>query len=193
MALAEKYIKQAGYPSGKYSGGETVTIVGAKGAPAEQDAEIVNSTLKSLGFNNEIHARRNARRCTRSTATCPKKRSRLPERRLDRRLRRPADGPQHHVQRQIHLPTGNVNWSQANDPNINEAMDEAERSTARRARQGVGEDRRRNRRKSHRDPVRLGQAGEHRGQGRPRRRRAVERRRVGLRLDVAEVSAAQPS
>jgi peptide/nickel transport system substrate-binding protein len=54
MAVAEKYIKLAGYPSGKYTGGETVTIVGAKGSPAEQDAEIVNSTLKKLGFSTKF-------------------------------------------------------------------------------------------------------------------------------------------
>jgi len=49
-AVAEKYVKAAGYSSGKYTGGETVTIVGAKGSPAEEEAEIVNSTLKGLGF-----------------------------------------------------------------------------------------------------------------------------------------------
>ena len=54
MAVAEKYMKLAGYPSGKYTGGKTVTVVGAKGNPAEQDAEIVNSTLKNLGFNTKF-------------------------------------------------------------------------------------------------------------------------------------------
>ena len=54
MAVAEKYIKLAGYPSGKYTGGETITIVGAKGDPAEQDAEIVNQTLKNLGFTTKF-------------------------------------------------------------------------------------------------------------------------------------------
>jgi peptide/nickel transport system substrate-binding protein len=54
IAVAEKYIKLAGYPSGKYTGGEVVTIVGAKGSPAEQDAEIVNSTLKKLGFTTKF-------------------------------------------------------------------------------------------------------------------------------------------
>jgi peptide/nickel transport system substrate-binding protein len=54
MAVAEKYIKAAGYSSGKYTGNETVTVVGAKGPPAEQDAEIVNSTLKNLGFGTKF-------------------------------------------------------------------------------------------------------------------------------------------
>src|SRR5262249_33679790 len=54
MQVAEKYVKAAGYPSGKYTGNATVSIVGAKGNPAEQDAEIVNSTLKNLGFKTKF-------------------------------------------------------------------------------------------------------------------------------------------
>jgi peptide/nickel transport system substrate-binding protein len=54
MAVAEKYMRLAGYPSGKYTGGGAVTIVGAKGNPSEQDAEIVNSTLRDLGFKTEF-------------------------------------------------------------------------------------------------------------------------------------------
>jgi peptide/nickel transport system substrate-binding protein len=54
MEIAEKYIKAAGYPSGKYTGGETITVVGAKGSPQEQDAEIVNQTLKNLGFTTKF-------------------------------------------------------------------------------------------------------------------------------------------
>jgi peptide/nickel transport system substrate-binding protein len=50
IKVAEKYIKLAGYPSGKYTGGETITVVGSTGNPQEQDAEIVEQTLKSLGF-----------------------------------------------------------------------------------------------------------------------------------------------
>jgi peptide/nickel transport system substrate-binding protein len=54
MALAEKYIRLAGYPSGKYTGGKPIRIVGAKGNPAEQDAEIVNQTLRNLGFTTRF-------------------------------------------------------------------------------------------------------------------------------------------
>lgn len=49
-AVAEKYIKLAGYPSGKYTAGKTLEVVGSRGNPAEQDAEIINATLKKLGF-----------------------------------------------------------------------------------------------------------------------------------------------
>jgi len=53
-AVAEKYIKLAGYPSGKYTGSGTVQVVGASSAPEKEDAEIVNQTLKSLGFDTKL-------------------------------------------------------------------------------------------------------------------------------------------
>ena len=60
MAVAEKYIRLAGYPSGRYTGSETVSVVGAVGEPAEGDAELVNDTLLKLGFVTEVQSRRNA-------------------------------------------------------------------------------------------------------------------------------------
>ena len=54
IAVARKYMKLAGYPSGSYTGGETVTVVGAKGSPSGEDAEIVDSTLKRLGFKTKF-------------------------------------------------------------------------------------------------------------------------------------------
>jgi peptide/nickel transport system substrate-binding protein len=55
VAVAEKYIKLAGYPSGKYTGGQTLQVVGSTGNPASQDAEIVNHTLNSLGFKTKFN------------------------------------------------------------------------------------------------------------------------------------------
>jgi len=54
MGIAEKYMKLAGYPSGKYTGSATVQIVGSNGSPAPQDAEIVNQALKNLGFKTRL-------------------------------------------------------------------------------------------------------------------------------------------
>jgi peptide/nickel transport system substrate-binding protein len=55
MAVAEKYMKLAGYPSGKYTGSETLQIVGDSSAPASNVAESVNGTLKSLGFKTKLN------------------------------------------------------------------------------------------------------------------------------------------
>jgi peptide/nickel transport system substrate-binding protein len=55
MAVAEKYMKLAGYPSGKYTGSETVQVVGDSSAPANNVAETVNQTLKNLGFKTKLN------------------------------------------------------------------------------------------------------------------------------------------
>ncbi|HEV2975858.1 MAG TPA: ABC transporter substrate-binding protein [Solirubrobacteraceae bacterium] len=55
MAVAEKYMKLAGYPSGKYTGGETLQVVGDSSAPANNVAEAVNSTLQKLGFKTKLN------------------------------------------------------------------------------------------------------------------------------------------
>ena len=54
MALAEKYMKLAGYPSGKYTSEKTVQVVGSSDPPEKEDAEIVNETMKDLGFNTKL-------------------------------------------------------------------------------------------------------------------------------------------
>jgi peptide/nickel transport system substrate-binding protein len=53
-AVAEKYMRLAGYPSGKYTGSATLQVVGSTGSPNSNDAEIVNQTLKNLGFKTKF-------------------------------------------------------------------------------------------------------------------------------------------
>ena len=55
LAVAEKYMKLAGYPTGKYSGSTTLQIVGSTGNPAPEDAEIANQALKTLGFKTKLN------------------------------------------------------------------------------------------------------------------------------------------
>jgi len=55
MAVAEKYMKLAGYPSGKYTGSETMQVVGDSSAPASNVAEVVNHTLQTLGFKTKLN------------------------------------------------------------------------------------------------------------------------------------------
>lgn len=54
MSVAEKYMKLAGYPSGKYTGNYTVKIVGSTGDPADKTAAIVNQAIQSLGFKTNF-------------------------------------------------------------------------------------------------------------------------------------------
>jgi peptide/nickel transport system substrate-binding protein len=127
-------MKLAGYPSGKYTGGETITIVGAKGNPAEQDAEIVNETLKNLGFKTKFTLV--------ETATMYAKYCNVPKEEINvcpsvGWIADFADG-----QTVLNITfngkyinaTGNVNWGQTNIPKLNEAMTKAESITGQEAR-----------------------------------------------------------
>lgn len=52
--VAAKYMRLAGYPSGRYTGGATLQVVGSTGSPNSTDAEIVDQTLRSLGFKTKF-------------------------------------------------------------------------------------------------------------------------------------------
>ncbi len=54
LAVATKYMKAAGYTSGKYTGSAVVKVVGSTGDPADKDAAIVNQALQSLGFKTNF-------------------------------------------------------------------------------------------------------------------------------------------
>jgi len=126
MAVAEKYIKLAGYSSGKYTGGGTVTIVGATGSPAEEEADIVNSTLKGLGFNTKLTLVEDA--------TMYVKYCNVPKEEI---TVCPSVGwiadfadPQAVLDITFNgndiVQTGNTNWGQTDNAKINEAMAKAE-------------------------------------------------------------------
>jgi peptide/nickel transport system substrate-binding protein len=129
MAVAEKYIKAAGYSSGKYTGGKTITVVGATGNPLEQEAEIVDHTLKSLGFSTKFTLA--------SASTMFAKYCNVPKEEITvcPSVAWIADfaDPQAvlNVTFNGHFisATGNVNWSQTDIPHINEAMAAAENIT----------------------------------------------------------------
>ena len=167
MAVAEKYMKKAGYPTRQIHRQRNGHDRRRQGPPAEQDAEIVNR--RSRAWASTRSSRSSKRRpCTRSTATSRKKKS--TSARASGWIADFAD-PQTVLNitfnGKLIVPTGNVNWSQANDPELNKAMTEAESVNGKGARaKAWGEDRHETRRKSHRGSVRLGQAGQPRGQAR---------------------------
>lgn len=134
MAVAEKYMRLAGYPSGRYTGSEQVTIVGARGEPAEEDAEIVNQTLLRLGFTTSFKLF--------EASTMYAEYCNVPKREVDicpsvGWIADFADG-----QTVLNLPfngdyiteTGNVNWGQTDVPAINQAIETAETITGTSAR-----------------------------------------------------------
>jgi peptide/nickel transport system substrate-binding protein len=54
MTVAEKYMKAAGYSSGKYTGSYVMKVVGSTGDPADKTSAIVNSAIQSLGFKTNF-------------------------------------------------------------------------------------------------------------------------------------------
>jgi peptide/nickel transport system substrate-binding protein len=121
-AVAEKYMKLAGYPSGKYTGGQTIQVVGAKGNPAEQDAEIVNQTLKNLGFSTKFTLL--------ETSTMYAKFCGVPKEEIDvcpsvgwiADFADPQTVLNITFNGKLIVPTSNVNWGQTNVAKLNEAM-----------------------------------------------------------------------
>ena len=125
--LARRYLARAGYPGGRYTGTETIEVVGLAGDPADKDAQIFEEALKALGFRtrlrlvdaNVMYARFCAAPRARVHA-CPNlgwiRDFADPQTVLDAAFNGDA----------ISLEGNNSNWPQLNDPRINAAMDRAE-------------------------------------------------------------------
>ena len=54
--VACKYMKLAGYPNCKYTGNQTVSIVGSNADPGPEEMQIVQNGLQALGFKTSIKA-----------------------------------------------------------------------------------------------------------------------------------------
>ena len=125
MTVAEKYMKAAGYSSGKYTGSAVVQVVGANSGNDPAVIQIVNSALTSLGFHTHVSEV--------DQSTMYAKYCGVPKQQIDACptvgwirdfadplsvLYVPFYGP-------AITPTNNSNWGQVNNPQINAAMDKA--------------------------------------------------------------------
>lgn len=126
MALARTYLKKAGYAGGRYTGGGTIDVVGLAGSPDDNDAQIVDQTLRDLGFNTSLKLV--------DVSTMYGKFCAVPKARVEvcpnvGWIRDFAD-PQTVLDAAFNgaaiAPTNNSNWPQLNDPAINQAMTKAE-------------------------------------------------------------------
>ncbi|HEY1590175.1 MAG TPA: ABC transporter substrate-binding protein [Solirubrobacteraceae bacterium] len=125
MTVATKYMKAAGYSSGKYSGNATVQIVGANNGNDPAIIQIVNNALTGLGFKTHVSEV--------DQSVMYAKYCGVPKQEIDAcptvgwvrdfadpltLLYVPFYGPSI-------VPTNNSNWGQVNDPQINAAMQQA--------------------------------------------------------------------
>jgi peptide/nickel transport system substrate-binding protein len=125
MAVAAKYMKLAGYPSGKYTGSKTLQVVGSTGEPQEAMAQVTNQALQSLGFKTHLtlvdQSVMYSKYCTvpaQEIDVCPNGGWVRDFADPQTVLYVPFYGP-------AIAPSGNANWSQVNDPQINAAMEKA--------------------------------------------------------------------
>jgi peptide/nickel transport system substrate-binding protein len=122
LRVARRYMRQAGYPRGRYTGSATIQIVGGDGFDDPAVAQIVNRAFTSLGFHTRVTEVDEA---TMYVNFCS-----VPSREIDAC---PSVGwvkdfadPQGVLYipfsgRSI-TPKSTSNWGQVNDPRINAAM-----------------------------------------------------------------------
>ena len=128
MKVAAKYMKAAGFPSGKYKGPE-VLMVGDDQAPASKTGEAFLEVLKKLGFNVRYrqvpHDVMYSKFCQVPKAkvnVCPNVGWGKDFFDAESMLFPTFYG------KNI-VPSGNVNYPQLNDPEINKMMDDARQLT----------------------------------------------------------------
>jgi peptide/nickel transport system substrate-binding protein len=124
-AVAQKYMKLAGYPSGRYTASKPLQVVGSTGEPEEAMAQIVNQALQNLGFKTHLSLVEQSamydKYCTvpaQEIDVCPNV-GWVPDfADPQTMLYLPFYGPA--IQ-----PSGNSNYGQVDDPRINAAMAKA--------------------------------------------------------------------
>ena len=127
MALAESYMKKAGYSSGKCSGSCTITMVSDNTPPGSNTAQVLKSQLTSLGFNVQLHPVEHATMYTKFCSVVANEPNICPNVGWVKDFN---DG-----QAMIDVPfngatvtgspTNNSNWPQLNNPAINSALESA--------------------------------------------------------------------
>ena len=125
LKVAQTYMKAAGYKSGKYTGNQTVQIVGADNGNDPAIIQILNSDMTQLGFKTHVsevdQSAMYAKYCgvpKQNIAACPTvgwiRDFANPMTTLYVTFYGPAI-----------VPTNNSNWGQVNNPAINKAMQQA--------------------------------------------------------------------
>ncbi|MGH2851565.1 MAG: ABC transporter substrate-binding protein [Solirubrobacteraceae bacterium] len=125
LAVAESYMKKAGFPSGKYTGKQVIKIVGANNGNSPEQAAITKQAFTSLGFKVNVSDV--------DQSVMYEKYCGVPKQEIDACpevgwIRDTAD-PQTTLYVPFYGPaitqTNNSNWGQVNDPAINAAMNKA--------------------------------------------------------------------
>jgi peptide/nickel transport system substrate-binding protein len=129
MTVAKKYMKLAGFPSGKYTGNATVTIVGSNSDPGPKEMAIVQSGMQALGFKTVLKP---VPQQTMYSKFCGYVKAHITVCPTAGWI---EDFPDPYAYLFVPfsgkaiVPVNNVNWAVLNDPKINAAMDSAAQVT----------------------------------------------------------------
>lgn len=124
--VARKYMKAAGYPDGTYTGEEEILVVGLAGAPDSNDAQIVDQTLRDLGFETNLKIVDGSIMYSRFCALPKAKVHVCPNLGWIRDFADPQTVLDVAFNGAYIFPENNPNWPQLDDPKINAAMSKAE-------------------------------------------------------------------
>jgi peptide/nickel transport system substrate-binding protein len=129
MTVACKYMKLAGYPNCKYTGGYgqygSVLVVGSNSAPGPQEMQIVQSGLEKLGFKTTIKA---VPQQTMYSKFCGYVKAHVnvcPTAGWIEDFPDPYAALYVPFSGEAIIPINNSNWSVLNDPAVNKAIDSA--------------------------------------------------------------------
>jgi peptide/nickel transport system substrate-binding protein len=125
LTVAKKYMKLAGYPSGKYTGSAKVLIVGSNADPGPQEMQIVQNGLTELGFKTEIKA---VPQQTMYSKFCGYVKAHVnvcPTAGWIEDFPDPYAALFVPFSGEAIVPINNSNWAVLNDPKVNKAIDDA--------------------------------------------------------------------
>jgi peptide/nickel transport system substrate-binding protein len=129
MALSAEYFKKAGYASGKYEGKEPILMVGTSEGVAQKAAEVAKENLAKMGFKIRLRLVTQDAMYTKFCNSPPAKVAICP----NVGWLKDFSDAQTYLDPTFNganiLQTGNSNWSQLNDPELNKMMDDAKTIT----------------------------------------------------------------
>jgi peptide/nickel transport system substrate-binding protein len=124
-AEAAKLMKAAGYPSGKYTGNQTVQVVGSTNGDDPQINQLVVHTLESLGFKTHLSQVDQSVMYSKYCGVPKQEIDVCPSSGWIRDFNNPLTVLYVPFNGHAIVPVNNSNWSQLNDPSINSAMTKA--------------------------------------------------------------------
>jgi peptide/nickel transport system substrate-binding protein len=125
MELAAKYFKEAGYQSGKYEGDEELLVVGANVDPGKAQAEVVQGELEKMGFKVRLRLVPQDAVYTEWCQVPAKNVAMCAGAGWFKDFADPQSMLEPVFDGETIAETGNINYSELNDPAINKAMNEA--------------------------------------------------------------------